>query len=82
MVDVQAVSAKIVDRATRIIMEVTRADKATAQETLKRAGGSAKIAIVMLVKGIDRAEAIALLEQNGGFLRRVLEGTLNKRVQT
>jgi N-acetylmuramic acid 6-phosphate etherase len=78
MVDVQAVSAKIVDRATRIIMEVTRTDKAVAQEALKRAGGSAKVAIVMLMKGMERAEAVALLEKNGGFLRRVLEGTTNQ----
>ncbi len=78
MVDVQAVSAKIVDRATRIIMEVTRTDKAMAQEALKRAGGSAKVAIVMLMKGMERAEAVALLEKNDGFLRRVLEGTTNQ----
>ena len=73
MVDIQASNAKLFDRGARIIMEVTETDYATAQTTLKCAEGSAKTAIVMLAKGVDREEAIALLEQNDGFLRRVLE---------
>ena len=73
MVDIQASNAKLVDRGARIIMEVTGTDYTTAQTTLECADGSAKTAIVMLVKGVNRTEAVALLEQNDGFLRRVLE---------
>ena len=73
MVDIQASNAKLVDRGVRIIMEVVGTDYKTAQTALERAGGSAKTAIVMLVKGIDRKPAVALLEENDGFLRRVLE---------
>ena len=54
-------------------MEVAGTDYATAQTALECADGSAKTAIVMLVKGIDREKAVALLEKNDGFLRRVLE---------
>ena len=73
MVDIQASNAKLIDRGARIIMEVTGTDYTTAQTALECAGGSAKTAIVMLVKGVDRKEAVALLEKNDGFLRRVLE---------
>jgi N-acetylmuramic acid 6-phosphate etherase len=76
MVDIQASNAKLVDRGARIIMEVAGTDYATAQTALECADGSAKTAIVMLVKGIDRREAVALLEENNGFLRRVLEDIL------
>ena len=75
MVDIQASNAKLIDRGARIIMEVAGTDYATAQTALENAGGSAKTAIVMLVKGVSRIEAVALLEKNDGFLRRVLEGT-------
>ena len=73
MVDIQASNAKLVDRGARIIMEVAGTDYAAAQRALECAGGSAKTAIVMLVKGVDQREAVALLEKNNGFLRRVLE---------
>ena len=73
MVDIQASNAKLIDRGARIIMEVVGTDYTTAQTALECAGGSAKTAIVMLVKGVDRKEAVALLEKNDGFLRRVLE---------
>lgn len=75
MVDIQASNAKLVDRGARIIMEVAGTDYATAQTALERADGSAKTAIIMLVKGVNRREAVALLERNDGFLRRVLEDT-------
>ncbi len=73
MVDIQASNAKLIDRGARIIMEVTGADYARAQKALECAGGSAKTAIVMLVKAVSRREADVLLEQSGGFVRRVLE---------
>lgn len=75
MVDIQASNAKLIDRGARIIMEVTGTDYATAQKALECADGSAKTAIVMLVKGINREEAVALLKENDGFLRRVLENS-------
>ncbi len=75
MVDIQVSNAKLINRGTRIIMEVAGTDYATAQTTLECAGGSVKTAIVMLVKRVNRMEAVTLLEKNDGFLRRVLEDT-------
>ena len=79
MVDIQASNAKLIDRGARIIMEVAGTDYATAQTALERADGSAKTAIIMLVKRVNRREAVALLEKNDGFLRRVLEDTSANR---
>ncbi|MCE2395458.1 N-acetylmuramic acid 6-phosphate etherase [Candidatus Poribacteria bacterium] len=73
MVDIQASNAKLIDRGARMIMEIAGVDYETAQTALERADSSAKTAIVMLVRGINREEAVALLEDNDGFLRRVLE---------
>ena len=72
MVDIQASNAKLIDRGARIIMEVAGTDYATAQRALECADGSAKAAIIMLVKRVNRREAVALLEKNDGFLRRAL----------
>ena len=74
MVDLQSSNAKLTDRGIRIIMEVTGTDFDTAQETLERAGGSVKTAIVMLATGVEYDEAVSRLEAQAGVLRRMLEG--------
>jgi len=73
MVDVHASNTKLIERSIRIVQTVTGVDTALADATLKQAGGSAKIAIVMLAKEINRTDAIALLEKHGGFLRPILD---------
>ena len=73
MVDLQSSNAKLTDRGIRIIMEVTGADFDTAQETLERAGGSVKTAIVMLAAGVEYEDAVSRLETQAGILRRVME---------
>ena len=72
MVDVHASNTKLVERSIRIVQTVTGVDEAIADATLKQAGGSAKITIVMLEKGLNRSDAIALLEKHEGFLRPIL----------
>jgi len=72
MVDVQAWNTKLIDRAKRIIAEITGVDYDTAGEFLKNANGSAKVAIVMIEKNVDADKAIKLLEENDGFLRNLI----------
>ena len=72
MVDVHASNAKLVARSIRIVQAVTGVDAATAEATLARAGGRAKVAIVMLEEGMNASDADALLEKHGGFLRPIL----------
>ena len=62
----------LLNGSIRIIQTVTGVEAPIANEVLTRSGGSAKIAIVMLAKGINRSNAITLLEKHQGFLRPIL----------
>lgn len=73
MVDVNASNIKLVERSIRIVQTVTSVDESAAKTALMQADGKAKIAIVMLTKGINKDAAIALLEKNRGLLRPILE---------
>ena len=73
MVDVQASNKKLKARAIRIVMQATDCDKALAEETLKQADQNAKLAIMMILSGLDRAQAEALLEKHHGKLQLALK---------
>lgn len=73
MVDVHASNTKLIERSNRIVQAVTGVDTAVAEATLAQAGGRAKLAIVMLTKGLNPTEAEALLERHDGFLRGILD---------
>ena len=72
MVDVQAWNAKLVDRSKRLIVKVGEVDHEKATELLEMAKGSAKIAIVMARRDIGYEEAVSLLRENDGSLRKVI----------
>ena len=73
MVDVQASNEKLKARAIRIVMQATDCDKVIAEETLKQADQNAKLAIMMILSGLDRAQAEALLEKHQGKLQLALK---------
>ena len=73
MVDVHASNTKLVARSIRIVQAVTGVDAATAETALAEAGGRAKLAIVMLAKGLNPIDAGTLLEKHSGFLRQILD---------
>ena len=73
MVDVQASNEKLKARAIRIVMQATDCDKALAEETLKQADQNTKLAIMMILSGLDRAQAETLLEKHQGKLQLVLK---------
>ena len=73
MVNVAPTNAKLVDRAERIIAEVTGVPRERAAALLREAG-SVKAAIVMGAHGVMREEAEAKLEAANGVLRDALEG--------
>lgn len=72
MVDVMATSDKLRDRGERIVMECTGVDRAQARAAIADAGGSVKLAIVMVGRGLDRVEAARALEAAGGGVRRAI----------
>src|SRR5436853_358265 len=72
MVDLKAVSDKLRDRGERIVMECCRVARVAARAAIEAAGGSVKLAIVMVRKGTGRAEAEQALAAAGGFVRRAV----------
>lgn len=69
MVDLMAWSAKLEDRGERIVMECCGVSRGEARAAIERAGGSVKLAIVMVRRGVDQDEARRLLDAAGGFVR-------------
>ena len=72
MVDVQATNQKLKARAIRIVMQATDCDQATAEQTLHTTNGNAKLAIMMLLSGLDKTQAETALAQNQGRLQSAL----------
>jgi N-acetylmuramic acid 6-phosphate etherase len=73
MVNVQPTNEKLVDRACRIIAEVTGASPERAAELLEKSGRSVRTAIIMEKKGLTRDAAHQLLAERGGRLRAALD---------
>jgi N-acetylmuramic acid 6-phosphate etherase len=69
MVDVRATNEKLRVRAARIVGEATGAADDEVAAALEAAGGHAKTAIVVLLAGVDAAEAARRLEAAGGRVR-------------
>ena len=74
MVDLRAGSAKLQDRALRIIEEAAEVSATEASQLLDAAGGNVKVAILMGRLEISAFEARERLESAEGHLRRALEG--------
>jgi N-acetylmuramic acid 6-phosphate etherase len=72
MVDVVATNEKLRARVRRIVMTATGAAQPAVDEALAAAGGSAKVAIVMLLGGIDVDTARARLAAASGNIRTAL----------
>lgn len=72
MVDVQAISEKLIDRSRRIIMAVTGRDREGARTLLEAADGSVKRAIVMDAAAASSALADLLLVEADGFVWRAI----------
>ncbi len=77
MVDLNPSNSKLVDRAERIIKEVTGVDDETAKKALCDSGNSTKLAIMTILSGLSTQQARELLQENGGVLRKAL-GSIGK----
>jgi len=73
MVDLRAMSEKLVDRSQRIVMAATGRSRETATALLEKADGSVKHAIVMDGARLDRPLAALLLSEAEGHVWRALE---------
>jgi len=69
MVDLTALSNKLIDRGERIVMEACGVDRSSARDAIEAADGSVKVAIVMIRRDTDATEARHLLDGSGGNVR-------------
>jgi N-acetylmuramic acid 6-phosphate etherase len=81
MVDVQATSEKLRDRAKRIVGTVTGLDQADAEKLLKRAHWNAKAAIVMQRTGLPYVKALSKLRQAKGMMREAVGDEIEGRLK-
>lgn len=72
MVDLKPTNEKLVDRATKIIKEISGKNYESSKETLDKANGNVKAAIIMATKDISYKKAMEVLEKNKGFIREDL----------
>src|SRR6516165_12787448 len=68
MVDLKAVNKKLIRRSEKILLELSGRSPAEVQDALHRAGGSVKVALLLL-EGCDLDEAGRILDRSGGQLR-------------
>ena len=73
MVDVKATNKKLVARAARIVMQATECDKQQAVTVLEQTEYDVKLAILMILTGMDVESARNQLQHQEGFLRRAVE---------
>jgi N-acetylmuramic acid 6-phosphate etherase len=69
MVDLKATNEKLRDRSVRIVMEMTGLSRPRSARLLARAEGKVKAALVMHFRRVDLIDALAILKENGEFLR-------------
>lgn len=72
MVDMTCTNAKLNDRAERMVMLATGADRAAARGALQQCEYHTKTAIVSLLSGVAPAAARAALAEADGFVRRAV----------
>jgi N-acetylmuramic acid 6-phosphate etherase len=72
MIEMRPTNAKLLARARRMVAELTGCDAGTAGVALDQAGGSTKLASLMILRALDRSAAEALLSRHAGILRQAL----------
>jgi len=73
MVEMAPTNAKLRARAEAMVADLAAVDAATARAALAATGGSIKVAVVMLARGLDADAARAHLAASGGTLRAALD---------
>ena len=73
MVDVRATNEKLVERAKRIVCEATGVEKSQAEEVLSETNFDVKLAIFMILSGLNITEAKEKLSASKGYIARAME---------
>jgi len=73
MVNVHMKNAKLVERGIRVLMRVCDIDRDSAIRTIKSAGKSIPIAVVMLKANVDKMEAVRRLAKSDNNVRLAID---------
>jgi N-acetylmuramic acid 6-phosphate etherase len=73
MVNVHMQNSKLVERGIRILMCACKIDREAAVQTIKSAGRSVPVAVVMLKAKVDKPEAVRRLAKSDGNVRLAIE---------
>jgi N-acetylmuramic acid 6-phosphate etherase len=73
MVNVHMQNSKLVERGIRILMSACNIERSLAVETIKSAGRSVPVALVMLKAHVDKPEAVRRLAKSDGNVRLAIE---------
>src|SRR5271165_3124045 len=76
MVNVHMQNSKLVERGIGILMRACNIDRETAVNTIKSAGRSVPVALVMLKAKVDKPEAVRRLAKSDGNVRLAIEDTI------
>jgi len=79
MVDLQPRSAKLRERAVRLVSEIARVPPPRARRALAAARGRVRLAIVMARRGLDARGAVRELRAAGGSLRAALQESRRRK---
>jgi len=72
MVDLKARSEKLKARSLRILIDLLGIEYDIAEKLLVSADGSVKTAIIMHKKDCSQAEALKMLDDNDGFIKKII----------
>jgi N-acetylmuramic acid 6-phosphate etherase len=81
MVDLMPLNAKLVDRAKRLIMEITSCTRETAELLYTQSQGNVKISVLMSMLSIGRETAQELLLQSLGSINRAIDNVQQGNVR-
>lgn len=73
MVDLMPLNAKLVDRAKRLIKEITGCSEHEAEELYAQSGGNVKVAVLMSLLQVSSSKAKELLDNNEGSINKALD---------
>jgi len=77
MVNLNPKNSKLVERGVSILRRAAKVSRAVAQQTLKSAGNSVPVALVMLQAEVSREEAEHALESTKGHVRHAIAAARN-----
>jgi len=79
MVDLTPVNKKLVERSKRLVRQATGCDRQTAERAYAESGSKPKVAILMVLLGVDAKAASILLERGEGRIADALRAASRGR---